>query len=64
VQVIGESQKNQAIESNDLGSFYDKISVADNKLQSTTANPWLKTALNVFILLMLVVSTFLIFKKK
>lgn len=64
VQVVGESQKNQAIESNDLGSFYDKISVADNKLQSTTANPWLKTALNVFILLMLVVSTFLIFKKK
>jgi hypothetical protein len=64
VKVVGESQRNHAIESNDLGSFYDKISVADNTLQSTATNQWLKTAVNVFILLVLGLSVYFIFKKK
>lgn len=64
VKVVGESQRNQAIESNDLGSFYDKISVADNTLQSTATNQWKKTAVNVFILLVLGLSVYFIFKKK
>jgi hypothetical protein len=63
VQVIGESQKNQAIESNDLGSFYDKISLADNTLQSTSTNQWVKTGFNIFILLMLALSVFLFLRK-
>ncbi len=64
VHVIGESQKNQAIESNDLGSFYDKISITDNTLQVVNSNRWIKTTINIFILLMLGLSAFLIFKKK
>jgi len=63
VTVIGESQKNQAIESNNLGSFYDRADAADNTLKSAISKNGQKIALNVFILLILGASVFLIFRK-
>ena len=63
VQVSGESLKNQAIESKDPGSFYDRINLADNTLYSAVEEHWIKMAANIFILLMLGASVFLVFKK-
>ena len=63
VTVAGESQKNQAIESSDPGSFYDQINIADNTLQSSSGEDWLKIGANIFILLMLGASVYLVFKK-
>lgn len=63
VTVTGESQRNQAIESSDAGSFYDRINTADNSLYSNTWSDGLKLAANIFILLMLGASVYLVFKK-
>ena len=63
VNVSGESQRNQAIESTDTGSFYDRISTTDNTLQSSITSDWIKMGLNIFILLMLGASAYLVFKK-
>jgi len=63
VTVTGESQRNQAIESSDAGSFYDGINTADNSLYSNTWNDGVKLAANIFILLMLGASAYLVFKK-
>jgi len=63
VQVTGESQKNQSIESKDPGSFYDRINMADNTLQSSINDNWVKIGANILILLMLGASVFLVFKK-
>lgn len=63
VVVRGESLKNEAIESVDAGSFYDKISSADNTLQTITDTGWLKMTLNIFVLVMLAGSAYLVFKK-
>lgn len=63
VTVQGESQKNQAIESNDLGSFYDRVDTTDNSLKSRQSPNDMKIAMNVFILLVLAASAYLIFKK-
>ncbi len=62
--VTGESQKNQAIESNDTGSFYDRIDSSDNTLRTSSArSEWAKIGINFFILLMLGGSAYLVFKK-
>ena len=63
VSVTGESQRNQVIENKDQGSFYDRIAVADNTLHSSMDGNWLKIGANLFILLMLGASVFLVFKK-
>ncbi len=63
VTVTGESQRNQTIESSDAGSFYDRINTADNTLYSNSWNDGLKLAANIFILLMLGASVYLVFKK-
>ncbi len=63
VNVTGESKKNLAIESKDQGSFYDRISLADNTLHSSINDGWIKIGANIFILLMLGASVFLVFKK-
>lgn len=63
VVVRGESLKNEAIESVDAGSFYDKIGSTDNTLHAISDMGWLKTALNIFILVMLAGSAYLVFKK-
>ena len=63
VNVSGQSQKNQAIESNDLGPFYDRIEMADNTLRAASGGSWIQVGVNIFILLMLGASVYLVFKK-
>ncbi|MBA4054420.1 MAG: hypothetical protein C0490_06900, partial [Marivirga sp.] len=63
VYVTGESKKNEAIQSNDLGNFYDKINSADNTLKTVENREWQKWAFNAFILVMLGASAYLVFKK-
>jgi hypothetical protein len=61
--VTGESKKNEAILSNDLGNFYDKIGATDNALQSIEDRRWQKWAFNGFIFVVLGASVYLVFKK-
>ena len=63
LHVEGESQKNQFIESTDLGSFYDRLDASSNQLQHVTSFDWLKVSMNIFIVLMLAGAGYLIFKK-
>ena len=63
VSVTGESQQNQTIESSDAGSFYDRINTADTAFYSNSWKDGLKLGANIFILLMLGVSIYLVFKK-
>lgn len=63
VQVQGESQKNQFIESTDLGSFYDRIDATDNTLTNAQQYDWTKIGFNIFIVVMLAASAYLVFKK-
>ncbi|MTI20123.1 hypothetical protein E1176_03750 [Fulvivirga sp. RKSG066] len=60
--VTGESKKNESIQSNDLGSFYDRITFEDNTLSSTNQFEWVKIFANILILGMLGASVFIIFK--
>jgi hypothetical protein len=64
VYVTGESKKNEAIESNDAGAFYDKIASADNDIQTRADNSWLKTALIIFTIIVLGASGFFVLKKQ
>ena len=57
------AQKNEVIEANDDGSFYDKIQTADNSLTLIRENNWQQTVFGVFILLVLASSAYLVFKK-
>jgi hypothetical protein len=63
ITVSGESQQYQAIESGDGGSFYDRIETADSSLRSSAARTWIDISLNIFILLILGASAYLMFKK-
>jgi hypothetical protein len=63
VYVTGESTRNEAIEANDDGSFYDKILTADNSLTLIQDSNWQQTVLGVFIFLALAGSAYLVFKK-
>jgi hypothetical protein len=63
LNVTGESRKNETIIANDLGAFYELIDVEDNGL--IKRNDWstIKIVANVFILLTLAMSVFVLFKK-
>ena len=63
IHVTGESKKNETIIANDLGSFYDLIEVEDNNLLSKNDSDKIKMLANGFILLILVASAYVIFKK-
>jgi hypothetical protein len=63
VYVTGESTKNEVIEANDDGSFYDKIQTADNSLTIIRDYTWQQTVFGVFIFLALASSAYLVFKK-
>ena len=63
VNVTGESKRNNQILSNDMGSFYDQIEIESNQLKAMHKDEWLKTFANLFILVMLGASIYLIFKK-
>jgi len=63
VTVSGESQKNQSIGSNDLGSFYDRIDGTDNTLRSFAGSQNMKWAINGLILLVVGVSLYFVLRK-
>lgn len=63
VHVTGESQKNLAIESNDLGSFYNRINAADASLKNISGVDMAKVGVNIFVFLIFSASLFLLFKK-
>ncbi len=63
ITVSGESKKNESIQSNDLGSFYDQIEFADNKLVRTDRFEWVQLFANLLILVMLATSAVILFKK-
>ncbi|WP_421763516.1 BatD family protein [Ekhidna sp.] len=63
LNVTGESRKNLAIASNDLGDFYDQIATADNELQPIDGNDWVTIIVNIFIALTLGLTAYLLFKK-
>ena len=62
--VTGESRKNESIISNDLGAFYDLIEIESNDFMYQNDWPILRIAMNVFILLIVFISAFLIYKNK
>src|SRR5687768_7889265 len=63
VNVSGESKKNEAIQSTDVGNFYDKIEIADNSLKTARNDNWQRWAFNSFILAMLAASAYLVLRK-
>ncbi len=63
VNIIGESKKNEAIESYDPGNFYDGAAVADNTLQPFANRSWTKWIFQGFIVVMIGMSTFLLLRK-
>ena len=64
VYIKGESKKNEAIQSSDAGSFYDKIETTDNTLHTMNDNHRQQWIFNGFIGLMLLTATYLVIKKK
>jgi hypothetical protein len=63
VYVRGDSKKNESIQSNDLGSFYDKVEISDNVLRASADINWQKLTFNILILVVLAASAYLVFKK-
>jgi len=63
VNVSGESKKNQSIESSDMGSFYDNLDTASNQLQTRNGNGWIKWGANIFAIIMVGASIYLITRK-
>ncbi|GHM99880.1 hypothetical protein WSM22_13700 [Cytophagales bacterium WSM2-2] len=63
VSVTGESFKNQSIGSNDLGSFYDRIDATDNSLRSFSDDRWMKWSINIFVVLLLGATVYVVLKK-
>jgi hypothetical protein len=63
VTVQGESKKNQSIESSDMGSFYDNVDTASNTLQMPRNTGWIKWGANIFAMIMVGLSIYLISKK-
>ena len=62
--VTGESRKNESIISNDLGSFYDLIEIESNEIMYQTNWSTLRIVTNGFILLIIILSVFFIYKNK
>lgn len=63
LSVGGESLKDEAISSNDLGSFYDKIGSVDNTLQKRGGVDWFTLLAYTFAGGALLFSAYLVFKK-
>lgn len=63
VFVTGTSRRNEAIQSTDPGTFYDKVEELDNTLYTIQDDSWQKPAFNIFILLMLGASVYLVARK-
>ncbi len=63
VFTTGESKKNVAISSNDLGSFYDIIDIESNDLVKLGNAGFIRLLANILILALLGISVFLLIKK-
>lgn len=63
VDVTGESHRNHAIRSTDLGSFYDRIDVTDNTLAASASQAWVRPASYGFAALILGISGFLFLRR-
>ncbi len=63
ITVGGESLKDEAIESNDLGSFYDAIPAANNTLQKMGGTNWLNITAYFLMAASLLFSAYLLLKK-
>ena len=63
VEVTGESKKNVAISSNDLGTFYDIIELENNNLTPVGRGSFIQWIANVIIILLLGLTVFLMIKK-
>lgn len=63
VYVTGESTRNEVIQANDDGSFYDKIADANNTLRVAGSDSWQQMVFGAFILLVLASSAYLVFRK-
>lgn len=63
VNVSGESKRNEYISSNHPGGFYDQIAMEDNALSSRHKPDLMKIFANAFILIMLVLTGLVVFKK-
>ena len=61
--INGESKKNEMIQANDLGSFYDIIPFEQNEIMGINEDQFLKIFLNIFIVIMLALSTIIFFRK-
>lgn len=64
LNVQGESRRNQAIQSTDVGSFYDRIDTTDNTLRLANHTGWGKIGMNFIILLILGASVYLVFSSR
>ena len=63
VFISGESKKNEMIEANDLGSFYDLIPFEQNEIRGLGEDKTVKVIANILIFLMLAITAVVIFKK-
>lgn len=63
ITVKGKSLRDAQISKTDLGSFYDAMKNADNTLLSMDDTPMIQIILNIFVLLSLVLTGVLLFKK-
>ena len=63
IMITGESKKNEMIQANDLGSFYDIIPFENNELRSFDEGRLFKISINVIILLLFASSLFFMLRK-
>lgn len=63
LNVTGDSRKNEYILSSDVGSFYDRINREDNNVRSLNGGLWFKWLMNILIVVVLVGTMVIVFKK-
>ena len=63
LKVGGESRRDLAIASTDLGDFYNKIDWADNSISSLGGNSWMSMVLNILVSLIVLGTLYLLIKK-
>ncbi len=63
LNVTGESKKNASILSNDVGSFYDRINVEDNRLSNRNRSNFFGLFATVAVFILLGFTSYLMFRK-
>lgn len=64
LDVEGESQRNQAIRSSDLGSFYDRIDATNNTLKGSHGLDWVTLAANILVAILGALSVYLLVRRR